>query len=332
MMQKELSLIVSMYNIEHELGACLRSIEKQLRGNPSVEVLLVDDGSTDGTSRIAKEYAERNRQMHYFHQKNGGVSSARNYGLAKASGRFVWFVDGDDEIADGALDVLVERLEGCVSELLTFDYVIWDGNVRKVVGKQAVFADGQSFSGIEYLKSFYLGCVWQHVYNRLFLLKGGLLFMEGLPHEDNEFDMRVFANAKVLEYAHAPLYIYHKYAVRMTLSKVKSLRDTCSVFPLMESSCLMERKTRQGIIAYHGAFIMNVILACDYALLSKEDKKVFEREFVRSGKRIFYCYWHSVRLMNKLQAALMVAHPLLMLRVWMFLLKLRKWYEDSFHH
>lgn len=331
-MRFDITLIISMYNIERGIDSCLRSIEKQLEKFPSVEVLLIDDGSTDKTPQIANEYVKRCNQMHYFYKPNGGVSTTRNYGLSKAEGVFVWFIDGDDEIVDDALELLLNRIRGCEAEIVTFDFFLYENGYKRCISKHGVFVDGQSFTGIDYLKHFYVSAVWQHVYRRDFLLREKLFFKEGLVHEDNEFEIRAFAKTKQMSYANICIYVYHRYSAKETLSKVKSLRDACSVFPLIESSYLMEKKTKMGVIAYQGAFVMNVILSCDYTCLPRGDRKIFECEFVKTKKQIVFCYMHSKYLWHKLQSILIFIHPLCMIRIWMCLLDLRKIYAHTFHH
>lgn len=111
-----LSIIIPVYNIESYLNQCIDSL---LCSNKDYEIILVDDGSTDGSSTICDEYATRYSNISVFHKVNGGVSSARNYGLARAKGKYIYFIDGDDwtENVDDLLDTLKTKDENvfCVN-------------------------------------------------------------------------------------------------------------------------------------------------------------------------------------------------------------------------
>ncbi len=98
----KISVIVPVYNVEQYLPRCIDSILAQTVTN--FELLLIDDGSKDNSSKICDEYAEKNKHIHVFHKKNGGVSSARNVGLENAKGEWIAFIDSDDYIKNDYLE------------------------------------------------------------------------------------------------------------------------------------------------------------------------------------------------------------------------------------
>ena len=89
-----ISVIVPVYNVEKELPRCIESLLTQTYSN--FELLLINDGSSDGSPEIMERYAEKDLRIRTLHKKNGGVSSARNRGLEQAKGEYVCFVDADD--------------------------------------------------------------------------------------------------------------------------------------------------------------------------------------------------------------------------------------------
>ena len=96
-MQKELiSVIIPVYNVKTYLAECIESVIQQTYQN--LEILLVDDGSTDGSADICDEFGRKDTRVKVFHKMNGGVASARNYGLVRAEGELVGFVDADDTL------------------------------------------------------------------------------------------------------------------------------------------------------------------------------------------------------------------------------------------
>lgn len=103
------SVIVPVYNVEKYIEECLDSILKQDYDN--YEILLIDDGSTDNSGNICEIYAAKNEKIKVFHKKNGGLSSARNIGIEKATGDYLVFVDSDDYIAPWSLSEFYKVLK-----------------------------------------------------------------------------------------------------------------------------------------------------------------------------------------------------------------------------
>ncbi len=101
--QKEctFSIVVPVYNVQDYVEECVRSVLEQSYGK--FEILLVDDRSTDGSGLVCQKLASCDDRVFYYFKKNGGLSSARNYGVEKANGDYVYFLDSDDFIRDGAL-------------------------------------------------------------------------------------------------------------------------------------------------------------------------------------------------------------------------------------
>lgn len=106
----KISIIVPIYNIEDCLERCVKSIINQTFRD--IEIILVDDGSTDGTPELVDRLAKLDERIVVFHKENGGSSSARNLGIANASGEYLGFVDSDDYISED----MYEKLLGCIEE------------------------------------------------------------------------------------------------------------------------------------------------------------------------------------------------------------------------
>ena len=121
------SVIIPVYNVERYIGECINSVIAQ--DYKELEIVLVDDGSTDSSGDICEEYAEKDSRIKVYHIDNSGLSGARNYGTAKATGEFVCYLDGDDCFAEGAISSWVEKIKG---------------QVDIVVSKFAMFSDGST--------------------------------------------------------------------------------------------------------------------------------------------------------------------------------------------
>ena len=108
-----ITLIVPVYNVEKYLVRCLDSCLHQDLDEDEYEIIAVNDGSYDGSLKLLKEYANRYRNIVLIDKPNGGLSSARNAGLERARGNFIWFVDSDDWIAENCLKTVC-RLFDCL--------------------------------------------------------------------------------------------------------------------------------------------------------------------------------------------------------------------------
>ena len=124
----KISIIIPIYNAERYVLDCLKSIENQTFKD--FEVILVDDGSEDNTVRVCNEYIKKSEMnIKLYKKKNGGPSSARNYGLTKACAKYICFIDSDDLIKEDHLDVLYNNksdfvVEGYIERLSTNDKII----------------------------------------------------------------------------------------------------------------------------------------------------------------------------------------------------------------
>lgn len=107
---EKISIIVPVYNGRQKIRRCVDSIINQTY--PSIEIILVDDGSKDGSAQICDEYEERYKNVKVIHKNNGGVSSARNIGLKYATGEYIGFVDSDDYVESNMFQIMIEEING----------------------------------------------------------------------------------------------------------------------------------------------------------------------------------------------------------------------------
>lgn len=120
-MGSKVSVVVPVYNVEKYLERCIASIINQTYDN--LEIILVDDGSKDRSGLMCDEYAKRDKRIKVVHKKNGGISSARNAGLRVATGKFIGFVDADDEIDRTMYEKMVSCAEKEKVDFVMADYI-----------------------------------------------------------------------------------------------------------------------------------------------------------------------------------------------------------------
>ena len=181
-----ISFIVPIYNAESTLGRCVDSLLAQGLVDHSFEIILVNDGSTDGSEELCEEISEKYNSVVFVSQKNMGVSMARNNGIHAACGEYLCFVDSDDCLVPGGIASLVKFCDGN-NDLIRY----WCGLVYHSAKDDAVIGDGSiSFtgSGLDYLRQFGLEtfCV-NYLYRKEFLINNHLFFTPGIIGEDFRF-------------------------------------------------------------------------------------------------------------------------------------------------
>ena len=208
-----LSLVVPVYNVEPFLDRFLASIVAQDLSD--MEVIVVDDGSTDGCPDIIARYAASHPRLRAVRQENGGLSSARNTGLDLARGEYLAFADSDDFIEPGyyrdmlrlARDLDLDMAHGngfYHFEGRRDDFPIYADDLPTTV------MPGREVLRKRLREKTFLHMVWLHLYRRDFIERLGLRFVPRLIHEDVLWTTRVFIEAKRVAYAPTPGYHYRQ--------------------------------------------------------------------------------------------------------------------------
>lgn len=186
-MKRSLSVIIPVYNLETVIGKCIESILGQSFTN--FEVLIIDDGSTDKTKDICEKYTKDNRVI-YYNKPNGGVSSARNYGLTKSEGEWVTFIDGDDYVEPDYFSTLLtyRNTDLIVSGV---KYSNKEGKSLPPCDKMISIPDADRYFFDKELCKIYFRTPWAKLFKRDIILKYKLFFNTNLHiGEDCEFVFR----------------------------------------------------------------------------------------------------------------------------------------------
>ena len=213
MKQPLVSIIIPVYNAEKGLERCLVSIRNQTYKN--LEVLIINDGSTDHTGRIIQKYENLDSRFHGITKENSGVSDSRNLGMKLAAGEYFQFVDADDWLVPGATESFVRAAEttGC-------DMVI--SNFYRVVGKRIYHKGHIPVDGLisrkefaEYMMgapaNFYYGVLWNKFFRADIIRKAELACSADLDWcEDFQFNLEYLQYARKIYVLRKPLYYYVK--------------------------------------------------------------------------------------------------------------------------
>ena len=210
-----MSVIVPVYNVEEFLPACMDSVMHQ--GDLRLEVILIDDGSTDRSGEIADQYAQQDSRIKVIHQENRGLSAARNTGLARATGDYIAFVDSDDRIKEQSLYELyrlaVEQQADVVMGKVQFHNPEESNNspYRPVPEEMlnTLFNGKDCFSRLVKSGS-YQPMVFTYIYRREFLEQLQICFEEGIIHEDELWTPQVLCRASRMVITRLDFYFYRQ--------------------------------------------------------------------------------------------------------------------------
>lgn len=166
-----ISVIVPIYNVEKYVKECIESVLNQSFAD--YEMILVDDGSPDNCGRICDEYAENDSRVRVIHKKNGGVSAARNTGLEAATGKYIYFLDGDDFVDNDLLQTVCDHLKAEV-DMVIFNYREYYDN-GKTMEKKFQAPQTWDLQGQDNKRNFILNSIlsykvgwepWNRIYSR----------------------------------------------------------------------------------------------------------------------------------------------------------------------
>lgn len=212
-MNPSVSVIVPVYNAKEYLGRCVDSILGQ--EYTDFELILIDDGSQDGSGDLCDAYAEKDERVHVIHKENGGVSAARNLAMKIARGTYLQFADSDDWITPDATKLLVRMAEDEGSDLVISDFYRVAGD--RVSQKGDIDADGcmtrEQFAAhmMENPADFYYGVLWNKLYRRKLISEHHLCMNVEISWcEDFMFNLEYIRYAEKISVLHAPVYYYVK--------------------------------------------------------------------------------------------------------------------------
>ena len=195
----KLSFIVPVYNTAVYLPKCIESLLNQDIPHSDYQIILVNDGSNDNSLAICEAYKEKYENIIVLSQSNAGQSSSRNFGMTKAEGDYIWFVDSDDFIEHYCID---ECLNICYQhdlDIFLFCADEIDEN-KSTIKRLQYFTKSQTsviFHGKNFLNSKqYFNCIPFYIYKHQFLKEQNIRFYEGIYHEDNEVIPKIFYPAK----------------------------------------------------------------------------------------------------------------------------------------
>ena len=207
-----ISIIVPVYNVKEYIRECLESLISQTFNK--YEIILVNDGSTDGSDLICKEYEERYENIRYYSQSNKGQSAARNLGVIKSKGIYILFVDSDDYIENDTCKILYEAAKKYDVDIVIGDILNEKERIITDTLFRAIPHENKKMTTEQYCKeafeyNIYDIVPWIRLVKKEYLIKNKIEFLEGCYYEDHEYSMRLFtANNGTVVKIRFPFYFY----------------------------------------------------------------------------------------------------------------------------
>ena len=307
-MSNIVSLVVPVYNVEKYLKKCLDSIFDQNISTELFQVIVVNDGTKDRSMEIVRQYQYPNLQI--IEQENKGLSVARNEGLKVCKGKYVWFVDSDDWLLEGALLSVIETIR-------KYDGIdIISSSLKKIepeTGRESLdFFFSQDFlTGKQYLfRGYNQGAIQRFIIRRDFLIKYDIKFIPNILHEDGVFGYSILYLANNVFILPEPIYAYRIRQQDSIMSNIK-IR---SAYDLIKGHKILVKEDKQEFTEWIYNLIFVIFIFC-HKILYTNDFDVFyknNKEYIKSESLILL---HSHKARLKFRGIFMSSMPLLYFKV-----------------
>ena len=309
-----ISVIIPVYNVEQYLTQCVDSVLAQTYQN--IEIILVDDGSTDYSGHICDEYLNIDERIKIVHQENAGLSEARNNGFNVSNGLFVAFIDSDDWITSRFIEYLVCEIVNTNADFAFCDAKCFEDSPKAYNILQSYIREKKydSGSGLEVFKELqthkdFHCAVQMYLWKRDFIEKNGLKFYPGILYEDMIYTFKAFLLAECVSHCHIELYHrrFRKNSIVTSRPNKRNFMSACIVYysvcdslRLYLDDCIREYCTRCAFKA------INIFK--DLAMHERRDcrdryielrRKIIENQYhnslslkilINNGKPIYFLY------------------------------------------
>lgn len=259
------SVIIPVFKVEKYLNQCVDSVLNQSYGK--IEIILVDDGSPDECPNICEQYAKKDFRVKTFHKDNGGLSSARNYGLKKASGEYILFLDSDDYLDSiHAIETMIKKINGC--DILMYRYkrfIEKSGNMINTLPEVNIpkFMNKVQFLGFLVDHGLFLASACNKFIRREFLINNNIFFQEGVTSEDIEWCGLLMLKSKSITYINEDFYVYREREGSITASMSENnIKDLKNNIVQSIENCQKILKAEDELYAVYMSF-----MAYQYATL-----------------------------------------------------------------
>lgn len=282
----DVSVIIPVYNTDKYLRECLDSIVNQTLRN--IEIICIDDGSTDNSLKILKEYEGEDSRFKVFSQENAGQGNARNRGMSLAEGKYIYFMDSDDFIKSNTLKDTFEIAENKNLDLVMFQLINYDEDTGELFENDYytmeevynfVGDDVFSVNDIDELVFDIAVSPVNKLYNREFLLNSGAKFPEDLIFEDNLFFWDFIFGAERMAFHKEFLYIRRVHDSSATGKGDERFLDTIKV-----NNLIIDKFIKNGLFERYREILYNKkinLISVRYMDIQQQHKEHFYNEILK---------------------------------------------------
>ncbi|MBE5737091.1 MAG: glycosyltransferase family 2 protein [Clostridiales bacterium] len=277
------SVVVPVYNVEKYLNECIDSVLSQ--SFTDFELILVDDGATDTSGAICDEYAKKDSRVLVFHKENGGQSTARNYGVSKASGQYVVFLDSDDFIADvDFFKDIFNRIKENFVDIVAFKYSEYFESTKKISHSSYDYSKIEDTvdinEKIKYLikQDAFFCSAWSKTVKREILVNNNIVFDENSKCEDMDWYFSVVEKSQTMLLCNKEYVTYRRRENSVTSTfGVKNLKDYLAFFQKWSKKLAEDQDKKTQTLRFAAAKLyFNLLIA--YLICKDKQKKTVKRQ------------------------------------------------------
>ncbi len=279
----KISVVVPFYNVEDYIEKCLNSLKNQTLKD--IEVILVDDGSKDGSTKIAKSFAKKDARFSYHLKKNGGLSDARNYGMKYAHGEYLAFLDSDDYIDHDLYEKMYAKAKENDADMVETDF-IWEYPKKSVKDISKVTKMSRIIVDIRVV-------AWNKLYRRSLIEKLGVTFSKGLRYEDVDWCYKIIPFVEKVYSVHDTYVHYIQRPTSIANTQNERVRD---IYQILENA-IKYYEEKKIIGRYKNQLeysVMRIVFGSSFLRTIQIEDKQLRREILDEGYDFvehYFPYW-----------------------------------------
>jgi glycosyltransferase involved in cell wall biosynthesis len=290
---KKLSIIIPVFNVEDYLTRCINSVINQTVSSDFFDIIIVNDGSSDSSFSIAKNFSNKFSNIFLFNQENKGLSRARNRGIVESNSKYICFLDADDEYEKNAVEIILKTIEKFNSQVLMFNLSKHINVAGEFIRDDSISILGLSIlrnekiaSGREFLrKSTYNDGIVSMVLDRTFIVSNNLFFRDNIIYEDLDLIYKIIFKADSFVSLKSSFYKCRIRPNSITRNndiqkKIKSIQDMKIVLSEMKIFIKNIKKMEPKIEYFFNQKINILLINMLYLFKTIEADKSIRREFI----------------------------------------------------
>ena len=281
---KLLSIIVPAYNVEQYLARCVDSCESIDVPREDFELIIIDDGSSDATLQVANDCAQRYRNIEVLSQPNQGQSVARNVGIKRAKGKYLWFVDSDDYVLTSGVGEILNQCRKHNVDISFFRMSVETSDGKSYLSEMVCEETNTIICGKNVVLAGYCGgSVCNSFYSRKILNDNDLRFFSGIIHQDCELSIRAVAQAERVMQFDVPLYVYFYNSQSCTRSSdYKKRRKACLSNAIIANNMKMfaDKVESRELCVHFGRLSNSIIVSSLLAQIKRQARDGLLQELI----------------------------------------------------